>query len=400
QGIFSSRKLEKASVELIPMRYICGNLSPDHDTIATFRQRFIEEIKPLFTQVLAICRKMGHLKLEYMSVDGTKIKADASKHQAMSYAGASRLEERLEAEVEELLRRAEEADRADDAAERMAGDVSIPKELERREERLKFIREQKAKLEARARERHEKEQAEYEAKLEERRAKEQETGRKSRGKSPKPPKGGPRATDQINFTDEESRIMPTSGGAFEQAYNAQAAVDVKSRLIVGAHVSQAPNDKEQIEPMLEKITTAREEIGSAEGLLADSGYFSEANVKACVASKITPYIARKRTRHHYSIEDLLGAGSDRQTDPQCASDHGEEQDAVRAMEDRMQSRAGRALYAHRKSTIEPVFGIAKRALGFRQFSLRGLKKVEGEWNLVCMAMNIKRMHVLIVQSAN
>lgn len=384
EGIFSSRKLEKASVELLPMRYICGNLNPDHDTIATFRRRFIDEIKPLFKQVVEICRKLGHLNVGLVSLDGTKIKADASKHQAMSWAGASSAEQRLEAEIDELLRLAEEADSED-----LAEEISIPQELERREERLKFIKEVKAKIEARAQERYQEEQAEYEAKLEERHRKQQETGRKLGGNPPKPPEAGPRPTDQINFTDEESRIMPIPGGSFEQAYNAQAAVDVKSGIILAALVTQAPNDKKQVGPMLEEIATLSDELRRPIGLLADSGYYSEENVKLCVKRKVRPYIARKRSKHNVPLKDLLrprndSALGDEQTDP------------VRAMEHRMQTTEGRALYAHRKTTIEPVFGIAKEVLGLRQFSLRGLKKVEGEWNLLCMAMNIRRLLALKV----
>lgn len=381
QGIFSSRKLEQASMELIPMRFICGNLNPDHDTIATFRRRFIEEIKPLFKQVVEICQRLGHLKAGLVSLDGTKVKANASKHQAMSWAGALSAEERLEAEIEELLRLAEEADQAD-----LPEDFSIPEELQRREKRHKFIREVKAEIEARAEERHQDEQAEYEAKLEERRRKEEETGRKPGGKPPKPPESGPRPTDQVNFTDKESRIMPVSGGSFEQAYNAQAAVDVKSGIILAAHVTQAPNDKQQVEPILAEIATFDDDI-RPEGLLADSGYYSEGNVKLCAGRKVTPYIARKRSKHHYALKELLQVRSH-------APPEDEENDPVGAMEHRMRTKEGRAIYAHRKNTIEPVFGIAKHVLGFRQFSLRGLKKVEGEWNLVCMAMNIKRMHTL------
>jgi transposase len=391
QGIFSSRKLERASMELIPMRFICGNLSPDHDTIATFRRRFIEEIKPLFKQVLTICRKMGHLKAGHVSLDGTKIKADASKHRAMSWEGATRLEKRLEEEVDELLRLAEEADQADSAAH--PEDVSIPEELERREERLKFIREAKTKIEARAKERHEEEQAEYEAKLEARRKMEEESGRKLPGFPPRPPVGGVRPTDQVNLTDEESRIMPVSSGGFDQAYNAQAAVDIDSRIIVATLVTQAPNDKEQIEPMLEEIGSLSEVIEPPKSILADSGYYSEGNVRLCVERKVTPYIAHMREKHHRSVRDLLRAASERPPEDEEV-DRQRSNDPVKAMKHRMQTKEGRALYAHRKSTIEPVFGIVKRVLGFRQFTLRGLKKAEGEWNLVCMAMNIKRMHAL------
>lgn len=381
-GVFSSRKLERAAQEWIPMRYICGNLQPDHDTIATFRRRFSDQIELLFVQVLLIAAQMGCTELGTISLDGTKIKANASRHRALSRAGIDRLEAKLREEVAELLRMAEETDRSE-----LPEEFSIPRELKRREERLKALEEAKAEIDARAEERLEKERAAYEEKMAERAAREKKTGRKTPGKRPKPPELKRKDTDQVNLTDEESRIMPVSGGGFEQAYNAQAAVDVESGLIVAAHLTQAPNDKRELEPVLEQLKTLPEELGTAVQLLADSGYYSEDNVKRCEAEKITPYIARKRKKHHRSLAELLG--SEPPPEEETA-------DPVAAMRQRMHTKEGRALYGRRKSTVEPAFAHIKHILGFRQFMLRGLKKVQGEWMLVCMAANIKKLHALTV----
>ncbi len=379
-GIFSSRKLERAAREWVPMRYICGNLQPDHDTIATFRRRFSDQIELLFVQVLLIAAEMDCAELGTISLDGTKIKANASKHKALSRAGIDRLEERLREEVAELLRMAEETDRSE-----LPEEFSIPEELKRREDRLKKLAEAKATIEARAEERLEKERAAYEAKMAERKAKEKKTGRKTPGTPPKPPELKRKPTDQVNLTDEESRIMPVSGGGFEQAYNAQAAVDVENGIIVAATLTQAPNDKRELEPILEHLTALPDGLGEAERLLADSGYYSEENVKRCETEKITPYIAQKRKKHHRSLAELLGS----EPPPDEEND-----DPVAAMRQRMRTEEGRALYGRRKSTVEPAFAHIKHILGFRQFMLRGREKVKSEWMLVCMAANIKKLHAL------
>jgi transposase len=378
-GVFSSRKLERSTYDSVAFRFVAANTHPDHDTIANFRKRFRSEINGLFAQILLIAHQMNVLKLGSVSLDGSKVKANASKHKALSYDHACKLEEQIKAEVAELLKQAEAADRAD-----IPDGMSIPEELERREERLMGIAAAKAEIERRAAERHAREQAAYEKKLAERTSKEKETGKKSRGKAPKPPKSGPTAKDQVNLTDEESRIMPTSGGGFEQAYNVQAGVDTTSKLIVATHVTQQPNDKLELKPTLENLAVLPKELGLATELIADTGYFSETNVDACESQGITPYIAVGREEHNQPLWDRF-------TEPPPLAENA---DPVAKMRHRLKTKAGRAIYALRKITSEPVFGIIKAAMGFRSFLLRGYESVQGEWNLVCMAWNIKRLHAL------
>ena len=363
----------------VAFRFIAANEHPDHDTIATFRRRFLKEIEGLFVQVLLLAREMGMLKLGTVALDGTKVHANASKHSALSYEHAGKIEAQLKAEVAELMAKAEAADKAD-----LPDGMSIPDELARREERLMKIAEARTKIEARAKERFEREQAEYQAKLAAREAKTKTTGKKPGGKPPQPPVEGPLSTDQINLTDEESRIMPVSGGGFEQCYNAQAVVAEGSLLVVAGDVVQSPNDKQQLEPMLAKTSALPEELGKVETLLGDNGYFSEANVKACKAAAIEPLLAMGRDSHHPSLSERFAAAPAAPENPT----------PVEAMAHRLQTPEGKKLYARRKHTPEPVFGIIKSVLGFRQFLLRGLDKVKGEWNLVIMAWNLKRMFVL------
>lgn len=378
-GVFSSRKLERATYDSVAFRYIAANDHPDHDTIATFRKRFLPELNPLFVQILLVAQTMGVLKLGKVSLDGTKIKANASKSRALSWKYACKLEAQLKAEVEDLLRQAEEADRSD-----IPDGLDIPDELARREERLAAIARAKAEIERRAAERHAEEQADYQKKLAKRKAKEQSTGKKARGKQPKPPVSGPRDKDQVNLTDEESRIMPTSGGGFEQCYNAQASVDVETMLVIGQHLSQNPNDKLEMTPALEALSALPESLGTIDAILADTGYFSQANVEHCLEEKILPYISARRDQHNQSLKERFA-------EPDPLPDHA---DAVTEMKHRLKTTAGRKIYAQRKCTVEPVFGIIKAIMGFRQFLLRGVESVRGEWNLVCMAWNLKRLHAL------
>ena len=301
-GVFSSRKLERATYDSVAFRFIAANDHPDHDTIATFRRRFLKEIEALFVQVLLLAREMGMLKLGTVALDRTKVHANASRHSALSYEHAGRIEAQLKAEVAELMAKAEAADKAD-----LPDGMSIPDELARREERLQKIAEARTKIEARAKERFEREQAEYRAKLATREAKTETTGKKPGGKPPQPPVEGPLPTDQINLTDEESRIMPVSGGGFEQCYNAQAVVAEGSLLVVAGDVVQSPNDKQQLEPMLAKTGALPEELGKVETLLGDNGYFSEANVKACKAAAIEPLLAMGRDSHHPSLSERFAA---------------------------------------------------------------------------------------------
>jgi transposase len=378
-GVFSSRKLERCTYDSVAFRFIAANTHPDHDTIASFRKKFRPQINTLFAQILLIAHQLKVLKLGSVSLDGTKVKANASKHKALSYEYACKLEKQIQAEVTELLKKAEAADRAD-----IPDGMSIPEELERREKRLLAIAAAKEEIERRAAVRHARERAIYEEKLADRVKKERETGKKSGGKPPKPPKSGPDAKDQVNLTDEESRIMPTSGGGFGQAYNAQAGVDTATKLIVAIHVTQQPNDKLELEPTLQNLATLPKELGVVTELIADNGYFSEDNVVACETQGILPYIAVGRQGHNQPPWDRF-------SEPPPLSD---DADSVDKMKHRLKTKAGKAVYAKRKVTSEPVFGIIKAVMGFRSFLLRGIEAVEGEWNLVCMAFNIKRLHVL------
>lgn len=378
-GVFSSRKLERASYDSVAFRFIAANDHPDHDTIATFRRRFLKDIEALFVEVLLLAREMGVLKLGAVGLDGTKIHANASRHSALSYEHAGKIEAQLKAEVAQLLAKAEAADQAD-----VPDGMSIPEELARREARLEKLAEARAKMEDRAKDRFERERAEHEAKLAQREAKIAATGKKPGGKPPAPPVEGPRPDDQINLTDEDSRIMPVAGGGFGQCYNAQALVTAGAMLVVAAHVTQAANDKQQIEPMLGKVARLPAELGAPETLLADTGYFSAANVAACHAAGIDPLIAMGRQSHYPPLAERFAG-------PPPAPIH---PTPVQAMAHRLQTQDGKALYALRKQTPEPVFGIIKSVMGFRQFSLRGFEKVQGEWSLVAMAWNIKRMFAL------
>ena len=380
--MFSSRKLERSTYDLVAFRFIAANDHPDHDTIATFRRRFLKEIEALFVKVLLLAREMGVLKMGTVALDGTKIHANASRHSALSYEHAGKIEAQLKAEVAELLARAEAADQTD-----IPDGISIPEELARREDRLEKLAVARAKIEARAKERFAREMADHEAKLAAREAKTAATGKKPGGKPPQPPVEGPLPTDQINLTDEDSRIMPVAGGGFEQCYNAQAAVAEGSLLIVAQDVVQAVNDKQQIEPILNQIDSLPDELGEVDTLLADTGYFSAVNVAACAAAGIDPLIAMGRQPHHPPV-------SERFCDDPLAP---ENPTPVEAMAHRLKTREGRDLYALRKQTPEPVFGIIKSVMGFRQFLLRRMDKVRGEWSLVTIAWNIKRMFVLCPQ---
>jgi transposase len=378
-GVFSSRKLERATYDSVAFRFIAANDHPDHDTIATFRRRFLGDIEGLFVQVLLLAREMGLLQLGTIGLDGTKIHANASRHSALSYEHAGKIEAQLKGEVADLMAKAEAADKSD-----IPDGMSIPDELALREKRLGKIAQARATIEARAKERHGRELAEHEAKIAAREGKVAATGKKPGGKAPQPPAEGPEPSDQVNLTDEASRIMPVAGGGFEQCYNAQAAVAACSMLVVAIDVVQAPNDKSQVEPMLGKIGALPAELGEVETLLADSGYFSAGNVEACEKAGIEPLIAMGRQPHHPPLAERFAKAPIAPDDPT----------PVEAMAHRLKTPEGRALYALRKQTPEPVFGIIKSVLGFRQFSMRGLDKARAEWSLVTMAWNMKRMFAL------
>ncbi len=378
-GEFSSRRIERATYDSVAFRFIAANTHPDHDTIAAFRKRFLPQLKGLFVQILQVARALKLLKVGNVSLDGTKVKANASKHRALSYGHANRIEAQLQAEVEQLLRLAEQADRRD-----VPDGMDVPAEIARRETRLAAIRQAKAEIEARAQERLAAEQQEYQAKVAERQARQKKTGKKPGGKPPKPPTGGVRQTDQVSLTDDESRIMKASGGGFEQAYNAQALTDVESKLIVGAFVTQQPGDVRQIEPALASLQGLPEELGSPEHLLADTGYLSRANVQRCEQAKLTALIAMKRDKHHRPMLERFAPAPEELADD----------DPMLRLRHRLATPQGKALYARRKTTSEPVFGVIKHAMRFRQFLLRGIAAVNGEWDLVSIAWNLRRMHTM------
>jgi len=377
-GVFSSRKIERATYEVIPFRFIAGDMHPDHATIAAFRKQFLPKLKDLFVQILLIGQEMGHLQLGNVSVDGSKIHADASKSKAVSYKRLLAIEAFLQTEVEELFALAEAADGG-----QLPEEMNLEDEIERRHQQLERLAEAKKVLEARAQARYEAEQAEYEAKLREREEKATKTGQKPRGRHPKAPTPGPRDKDQYNFTDPESRIMKNANNSgFDQHYNTQVVVDHDSRLIVGNLLSDQTNDKQAALPT---IDTVPPEVGKPETASLDTGYFSQDNIDGLEARGIDPYIATGRSPHHQGWRGFFA---------EEPSPPAEDASAKEKMAYKLRTDIGNALYRLRKSTVEPVIGIIKEVLAFRQFSLRGLVNAAGEWTLVCLAYNLKRLNTL------
>ena len=379
-GVFSSRKIEKATYESIPFRFLAGGWHPDHDTIANFRKTFLPEIAELFAQVLVIAHELGILKLGNISLDGSKIHADASKSHAVSYGRLLQLEQSLRAEVEELLAVSEKADRGE-----LPPGLDVLVEIALREERLLNLEQAKAVLKARAQERYEAEQAEYEAKMREREEEAKQTGRKPKGRAPQPPTAtGPEARDQYNFTDPDSRIMKNSTDkGFEQHYNVQVAVDQESMLIVGNRLSNHPTDREEALPTVDAIPA---KVGKPKAAALDNGYWSPPNVAGLDERRIEPYIATGRDSHHQSWQERFAQ------EPEPPD---ESASLIVQMAYKLKTAIGKLIYGLRKSTAEPVIGIIKETLGFRQFSLRGLVAVAGEGCLVCLAYDLKRMHSLV-----
>jgi len=359
-GVFSSRRIERRLVEDIAFRVLAADNQPNFRTISDFRKIHLQTLAGLFEQVLKIALEAGAMKVGRVALDGTKVKANASKHKAMSHDRMLEKEKQLKAEVQQLLEQAEAADLEEDArhGKDRRGD-ELPAELARRETRLKKIREAKRALAARAREKAEAE-----------------------GSDPKQAK--PKEKDQYNFTDPESRIMKGADG-FVQAYNAQAAVEADFQLIVGQSVTQATNDKEQLMPMVETI---QEQSGQRpEEILADSGYCSEKNLEGLESAdepeqKINGYIATERQKHGEYKE------------PCPRGPLPEDATRVDRMRRKLKTKAGKAVYAARKAIVEPVFGQIKHARGFRQFLMRGIEKVRGEWSLVCLTHNILKLYRL------
>ena len=380
-GVFSSRKIERATYENIPFRFIASGLHPDHDTIANFRKTFLAESQELFVQILLLAQEVGVFKLGNISIDGSKLHADASKHHAVSYKRLLELDAQLRQEVQTLLTLGEQADQGERT---LPEGLVIEDELTLRQERLANLATAKQVLETRAQERFAAEHAEYQAKLREREEKARETGRKPRGRPPQPPTPGPRDQDQYNFTDPDSRIMKNSTDeGFDQHYNAQAAVDQPSLLIVATSLSNHPNDKQEAEPTVDAISPR---VGTPDAAALDNGYWSPGTLKALEDRGIDPYIATGREAHHRSWEKFFAKQP--VAPPSDAS-------LKVKMAYKLQTDIGRAIYRLRKMTVEPVIGLIKEVLGFRQFSLRGLGAAAGEWCLVCLAFNLKRLHVLM-----
>jgi len=384
-GTFSSRAIEQATYTDVAVRFITGDTHPDHDTICAFRCQNKQLLAESFVQVLAMAREMHLLKVGQITVatDGTKILANASKHTAVSYQRAAEQIELLEQEVATLLQKAEDADSTP-----LQDGLTIPDEIARRRERIEKLKAARAVIEARARERAVAERPAYEAKQAVREVKKQR-GEKVPGRAPQPPRETPQPKDQFNFTDSESRIMKCgSGEHFEQAYNAQASVETDSRLIVGARVTDQPNDKEQLAPNVAAIPTAV--VGVVGAVLADNGFYSEGAVRTVERSGgPTVYAAVEKSSHHRTVADL----EQRVEAPIPAADAS----LAAVMAHRLQTKAGRTLYKLRQQTVEPVFGIVKEAMGFRRFLMRGLEKVQLEWTLVCLAYNVRRLHRLQLQ---
>ena len=381
RGVASSRRIERATYEDVAFRYLAADQHPDHDTIATFRQEQLAHLGQLFVQVLQLCQRAGLVKLGHVALDGTKIKANASKHKAMSYERMAKAEKELEAEVQALLAEAARVDAEEDGkyGKGKRGD-ELPKELARRESRLEKIREAKAALEQEAREAAEKKQAEVEAQIKEREEQERERGRKFGGRPPQAPdpeQAKPEPQAQRNFTDPESRIMK-DGATKEwvQAYNAQAAVDSHAQVIVGAAVTQEANDKKQLVPMLKEVKV---QMGiPPQRATADNGYFSEPNITDAQLREIELFVAPDRQKHGEKRPGTTGP-------PPPGASVGEQ------MRHKLRTAEGQAVYKLRKAVVEPVFGQIKEARGFRRFLLRGLGKVQAEWQMICATHNLLKL---------
>lgn len=355
-GVFSSRKIQKRLVEDVAFRVLAAGNQPDFRTISDFRKLHLKALEEMFQQMLRLTLETGTMKLGRVALDGSKVKANASKHKAMSYGRMDEREKRLREEVRKLLSQAAAADKEED--QRYGGDRrgdELPEELQRRETRIARIREAKRALEERAREQS-----------------------RSEGKDAK--KAQPAQKAQYSFTDPESRILKGADG-FVQGYNTQIAVEPVFQLIVGQQVTQAANDKQQLVPLLERI---EEQSGQKpKEVVADNGYCSDENLKYLNKRKIEGFVATGKQKHNERREPCKPGPL-----PKGAS-------RVERMERKLATQVGAAVYATRKFIVEPVFGQIKQARGFRQFLLRGLEKVRGEWALICMTHNLLKFHKII-----
>jgi transposase len=382
-GMFSSRQIERATYENVAVRLLCADTHPDHDTLCVFRRKNSALLHRAFAQVLELAAGCGILKVGGVTVaiDGTKVLANASKHTALSHGHVEKSLRHIDGEIAQLLAKAEQAD-----ATPLQDGLTIEGEVARRQERKAKLLQAKAEMEARAYARFQAEQADYETK-QARRAAQAAGGKPPKGRPPKQPDPAPRSEDQVNLTDADGRIMPMQDG-FQQAFNAQAGADVVSRLIVGKRVSQATNDKKELKATLREV---RRHV-SAGCVLVDSGFASEAAVTAVEVDEqgrrtpVTVLCAMQREPHGRTVAQL-----EKRDDP---PEPGPQAGFAERMRHRTATAAGRALYKLRQQTIEPIFGIIKQTMGFRRFSLRGLAKVSLEWDLVCLAYNLRRLHRL------
>jgi transposase len=385
-GIFSSRQIERSTYDSVPVRLLCADTHPDHDTLCTFRRRNEPLLKRSFAQVIEMAARCQVLKVGSITVaiDGTKVLAHASKHSAVSYKKAGEKMQELDLEIAELLKKASDADSTP-----LEDGLSIPEEIQRRAERKALLAKARAEMEARAFARAQSGKAEHAAKV----ARREAARKKPRGPEPQPPSETPGPKDQYNLTDPESRIMKAgSGEHFEQSYNAQAAVEVESRLIVGQRVSQAPNDKQELVPTSAAIVP---EAGPVAAMLIDNGFVSEAAIlqietgPAGEPSGVIVLAAMTRDKHGRTVRDL-----EKKEDPAPPA---ADAPFAERMIHRVATKEGRQRYKLRQQTVEPVFGIIKEALGFRRFSMRGLSKVSLEWTLVTLSYNLKRLFTLGAQ---
>jgi transposase len=385
-GVCSSRKIAAACERNLAFRAIVANDPPDFRTISDFRKIHLAAFRPLFLEVLRVAGEMGMVKLGNLSTDGTKMGANASRHKAMSYGYMNKQIERLEAEIEQLLKQAEQVDTEQEAALGSRRGDELPDELKRREERLAKIREAKARLEAEAR------------------AKREAEGRKRRGKEPAPIDPTPEDKAQTNFTDPKAKIMKQSNKGFDYSYNAQAVVDSEDQIIVAAETTNAANDKEQAVPMAQAALNNLDAAGierpkGADGTpapipnTADTGYFSKEAVEGLEKLGMDPHIAVGRQKHHEApVPPEAVAPSAEAVAPSAeAAAPSAEASAKEKMQHKLRSATGKALYAARKHIVEPVFGQIKSARGIRKFLLRGLEKVSAEWQLICLTHNLLKI---------
>lgn len=385
-GVCSSRKIAAACERNLAFRAIVGTAPPDFRTISDFRKIHLAAFRPLFVDVLRLAGEMGMVKLGNLSTDGTKMGANASRHKAMSYGYMNKEIERLEAEIDQLLKQAEQIDAEQDAALGSRRGDELPEELKRREDRLTKIREAKQRLEEEARVKAEEEQK----RRDEEQARREAEGRKRRGKEPAPVDPTPEDKAQTNFTDPEAKIMKQSNKGFDYSYNAQAVVDAEEQIIVAAEVTNQANDKQQGVPMAQaaldnikaaQIDQPQTEDGTPAPIpnTADTGYFSEQAVEDLEKMGIDPYIATGRQKHHEAAAPV--------TEGKCAP----AASAKEKMQHKLRTATGKLLYAARKHIVEPVFGQIKSPRGIRRFLLRGLEKVGAEWQLICLTHNLLKI---------